>query len=37
MLQIEFDKPLDLLEKLFGLAQAISNNFEQFEILANPR
>jgi hypothetical protein len=37
MLQIEFDKPLELLEKLFGLAQAISNNFEQFEILANPR
>src|ERR1035437_10002231 len=37
MLQIEFDKPLELLEKLFGLAQAISNNFEQFEILANTR
>ena len=34
MLQIEFDKPLELLEKLFRLAQAMPNNLEQFEILA---
>ena len=37
LLQIEFEKSLELLEKLFGLAQAISNNFEQFEVLASPR
>jgi hypothetical protein len=38
LLRIEFEKSLELLEKLFQLAQAISNDFEQFEILlAGPR
>ena len=31
LLQIEFDRPLDLLTKLFELSQAISNDFEKFE------
>jgi hypothetical protein len=31
MLSIEFLQPLDLLEKLYGLAQAITHDFEKFE------
>ena len=37
LLQIEFEKSLELLEKLFRLSQAISNDFVQFETLVNPR
>ena len=37
LLQIEFEKSLELLEKLFRLSQAISNDFVQFEILVGPR
>jgi hypothetical protein len=38
LLRIEFEKSLELLEKLFRLSQAIANDFEQFELLlANPR
>ena len=38
LLRIEFAKSLELLEKLFQLAQAITNDYEQFEILlASPR
>src|SRR5450759_1577677 len=33
MLSIEFRHPVELLEKLYGLAQAISNDFEKFEEL----
>jgi hypothetical protein len=33
MLSIEFRHPVELLEKLCGLAQAISNDFEKFEEL----
>jgi hypothetical protein len=33
MLSIEFRHPVELLEKLYGLAQAISNDFEKFEDL----
>ena len=35
LLQIEFGKSRELLEKLFQLSQAISNDFEQFEVLAS--
>jgi hypothetical protein len=31
MLSIEFLQPIDLLEKLHGLAQAITHNFDKFE------
>jgi hypothetical protein len=31
VLTIEFQHPVELLEKLFGLAQAISHDFERFE------
>ena len=31
MLSIEFRHPIELLEKLYGLAQAISHDFERFE------
>ena len=34
-LQIEFCKTEDLLQKLFELAQAITNDFERFETLAD--
>ena len=34
LLRIEFAKSLELLEKLFQLSQAISNDFEQFDVLA---
>ena len=37
LLQIQFGKSLELLQKLFQLSQAISNDFEQFEILASLR
>jgi hypothetical protein len=37
LLQIEFGKSLELLQKLFQLSEAISNDFEQFEILASLR
>ncbi len=30
-LTIEFQRPIELLERLYWLAQAISHNFEQFE------
>src|ERR1039457_2556469 len=33
MLSIEFRRPVELLEKLYGLAQSISNDFEKFEDL----
>src|SRR5450756_1545046 len=33
MLSIEFRHPIELLEKLYGLAQAISHDFERFEDL----
>ena len=33
MLSIEFRHPVELLEKLYGLAQAISHDFERFEDL----
>jgi hypothetical protein len=33
MLSIEFRHPIELLEKLYGLAQAISYDFEKFEEL----
>jgi hypothetical protein len=33
MLSIEFRRPIELLEKLYGLAQAISHDFERFEEL----
>src|SRR5665647_1329657 len=33
MLSIEFRHPIELLEKLYGLAQAISHDFEKFEEL----
>ena len=33
MLSIEFRHPVELLEKLYGLAQAISHDFERFEEL----
>ena len=33
MLSIEFRQPIELLEKLYGLAQAISHDFERFEAL----
>jgi hypothetical protein len=33
MLSIEFRHPIELLEKLYGLAQAISHDFERFEEL----
>ena len=31
ILTIEFRHPIELLEKLYGLAQAIANDFEKFE------
>jgi hypothetical protein len=31
MLSIEFRHPIELLEKLYGLAQAISHDFRRFE------
>jgi len=31
MLSIEFLQPIDLLEKLYGLAQAITHDFDKFE------
>ena len=31
ILSIEFRHPIELLEKLYGLAQAITNDFERFE------
>ena len=31
VLSIEFVQPIDLLEKLYGLAQAIAHDFEKFE------
>ncbi|MCX6925750.1 MAG: hypothetical protein NT154_21455 [Verrucomicrobia bacterium] len=31
MLSIEFRHPIELLEKLYGLAQAISHDFDKFE------
>ena len=31
MLSIEFRHPIELLEKLYGLAQAIAHDFEKFE------
>jgi len=31
VLSIEFVQPVDLLEKLYGLAQAITHDFEKFE------
>jgi hypothetical protein len=31
ILTIEFQRPIELLERLYWLAQAISHNFEQFE------
>jgi len=34
VLSIEFVQPIDLLEKLYGLAQAIAHDFEKFEGLA---
>src|SRR5450759_2997761 len=34
VLTIEFQHPVELLEKLFGLAQAISHDFERFEGLS---
>jgi hypothetical protein len=34
VLKIEFDRPVDLLEKLFQLAQTITANFEWFEASA---
>ena len=34
MLSIEFRHPVELLEKLYGLAQAISHDFEKFEALS---
>ena len=37
VLRIEFNKPVELLEKLFRLARAIADNFDQFEILVSPR
>ena len=33
VLTIEFQHPVELLEKLYGLAQAISHDFERFEDL----
>jgi hypothetical protein len=33
MLSIEFLRPIDLLEKLFSLAQAIADDFDKFEAL----
>ena len=33
MLSIEFQHPIELLEKLYSLAQAISHDFEKFEEL----
>src|ERR1035441_6709897 len=33
MLSIEFLQPIDLLEKLYGLAQAITHDFDKFEDL----
>jgi len=33
MLTIEFRHPIELLEKLYGLAQAIGHDFERFEAL----
>jgi hypothetical protein len=34
MLTIEFRHPIELLEKLYGLAQAIGHDFERFEGLS---
>lgn len=31
LLEVRFDSPVQLLEKLFALAQAVSNDFDQFE------
>jgi hypothetical protein len=31
MLSIEFLQPIDLLEKLYALAQAITHDFDKFE------
>jgi hypothetical protein len=31
ILSIEFERPVELLEKLYGLAQAITHDFERFE------
>ncbi len=33
LLSIEFRQPVELLEKLYGLAQAIGHDFEKFEAL----
>lgn len=34
MLSIEFGQPVELLQKLYALAQAIAGEFEQFEAIA---
>ena len=34
MLSVEFGRPLELLQKLYALAQAISHEFEKFEDMA---
>ena len=34
LLSVEYDKTLDLLQKLFALAQAIANDFENFQAMA---
>jgi hypothetical protein len=34
MLCVEFGQPVELLQKLYALAQAIAGEFEQFEEIA---
>jgi hypothetical protein len=34
MLCVEFHQPLELLQKLYTLAQAIAQEFEKFEVMA---
>jgi hypothetical protein len=35
ILTVEFAKPVDLLEKLYGLARAIASDYEHFESVSN--
>jgi hypothetical protein len=35
MLTVEFEKPVELLERLFDLARAIAADFEKFESLSS--
>jgi hypothetical protein len=34
MLTVEFGKPVELLEKLYGLARAIASDYERFEAIS---